>query len=121
MKKKNKRALRHRRIRGRIAGTAQRPRLHVFRSNTALYAQLVDDQKGVTLLSINDRSSVSGKGKAKAGQTEKIIRAFEAGKTLAEKAKEKGFERILFDRAGYAYHGRVKAFADGARQGGLSF
>ena len=105
---------RHRRVRGKIAGTAERPRLVVTRSNKGIHAQLVDDENGVTLASA---SWVSLKG----FDGSKTEQAGEVGKQLAAAAKGKGIERVVFDRAGYLYHGRVKALAEGAREGGLQF
>jgi large subunit ribosomal protein L18 len=95
-------------------GTAERPRLVVFRSLKHITAQLVDDDRGVTLLGVNDRSEgiqVEGAGKVAKGKA--------TGKLLAERAKAAGITRVVFDRAGYRYHGRVQAVADGAREGGL--
>jgi len=105
---------RHRRVRGRIRGTAERPRLVVFRSNRGITAQLVDDTNGLTLAS----SSWTGLKSFKGDKTEQ---AAAVGKALAAAAKQAGVESCVFDRAGYLYHGRVKALADGAREGGLSF
>lgn len=107
---------RHLRVRQRVTGTAERPRLVVFRSLKHIYAQLVDDDRGVTLLGVSDLSEgvqVDGKGKVGRGKG--------VGKLLAEKAKAAGVSRVVFDRAGYRYHGRVQAVADGAREGGLEF
>jgi large subunit ribosomal protein L18 len=107
---------RHLRVRQKVAGTAERPRLVVFRSLKHIYAQLVDDARGVTLLGVADTSEgiqVEGTGKA--------VRGKAVGKLLAEKAKAAGVTRVVFDRAGYRYHGRVQAVADGAREGGLEF
>ncbi len=107
---------RHLRVRQRVAGTAERPRLVVYRSLKHIYAQLVDDDRGVALLGVADGSEgiqVDGEGK--------IARATAVGKLLAEKAKAAGITRVVFDRAGYQYHGRVKAVAEGAREGGLEF
>jgi large subunit ribosomal protein L18 len=107
---------RHLRVRQRVAGTAERPRLVVFRSLKHIYAQLVDDARGVTLMAVADSSEgVSPEG------TGKVARAKAVGKTLAEKAKAAGITSVVFDRAGYRYHGRVQAVADGAREGGLEF
>ena len=106
---------RHRRVRGKISGTAQCPRLDVFRSSKHIYAQLIDDVKGVTLASASSlEKDFEGKGSDKAA-------AREIGKRLAQKAKEKGITAVVFDRSGYIYHGRVKELAEGAREGGLSF
>ena len=107
---------RHLRVRRRIEGTAERPRLVVFRSLKHIYAQLVDDDLGVTLLGVGDGVeglAVDGKGKVARGKA--------VGKLLAEKAKAAGVTKVVFDRAGYRYHGRVQAVADGAREGGLEF
>ncbi|MEO1655712.1 MAG: 50S ribosomal protein L18 [Bacteroidota bacterium] len=98
-----------------MSGTQERPRLSVFRSNTAIYAQLIDDLNGVTL---TNSSSLELEGDKKRPSIEV---AKEVGKSLAKKAKEKGFERVIFDRNGYLYHGKVKALADGAREEGLKF
>jgi len=106
---------RHRRIRGKVAGTAERPRLAVFRSNKGIFAQLVDDQSGRT---IAGASWLGVKSSFKGTKTEQ---AAEVGKTLAVVAKKAGIESVVFDRGGYLYHGRVKALADGAREGGLKF
>jgi large subunit ribosomal protein L18 len=107
---------RHLRVRKKIEGTPERPRLVVFRSSKHMYAQLVDDQRGVTLAGATDTSEgmqVEGKGK--------VARSFALGRLIASKAKEKGIAKVVFDRGGYQYHGRVKAVADGARKGGLEF
>ncbi len=103
---------RHLRIRATVAGTESKPRLSVFRSNKAIYAQLVDDTKGQTLAAA---SSMGVKGK-KGVEAAKIV-----GQTLAKVAKEKNILACVFDRGGYAYHGQVKALAEGAREGGLQF
>ena len=106
---------RHRRVRGKVRGTAERPRLVVFRSNRGVEAQLVDDLTGRTVASA---SWLKLKKSFKGGKTEQ---AAEVGKLLAANAKQAGIEACVFDRAGYLYHGRVKALADGAREGGLTF
>jgi large subunit ribosomal protein L18 len=103
---------RHLRVRGKIMGTAERPRLVVFRSNRGIFAQLVDDGSGRTLASAR-WTALSGKPGTK------IEQAREVGKALAADAKTAGIERAVFDRAGYLFHGRVKALAEGAREGGL--
>ncbi len=103
---------RHLRVRKKISGTAERPRLVVFRSDKHIYAQLVDDDAGRTIATV---SSV------KIGQGKKSEKAAEVGKQVAVLAKDKGITRVVFDRGGYKYHGRVKAVADGAREGGLEF
>jgi large subunit ribosomal protein L18 len=105
---------RRRRIRGKIAGTAERPRLAVFRSNAGISAQLIDDLAGKTLASASWHGLKSLKGN-------KTDQAKEVGKLLAANAKAAGVEACVFDRGGYLYHGRVKALADGAREGGLTF
>jgi large subunit ribosomal protein L18 len=112
----HQRQRRHLRVRKKVAGTAERPRLVVFRSAKHIYAQVVDDTKGVTLVGASDRSEgVQPEG---AGKTAK---SFALGRHIAAKAKEKGIATVVFDRGGYQYHGRVKAVADGARKGGLEF
>jgi large subunit ribosomal protein L18 len=111
-----KRYRRHLRVRTKVAGTAERPRLVVFRSLKHVYAQLVDDDRGVTLLGVSDATEgVAAEGAGKVGL------AKGTGKVLAEKAKAAGIKSVVFDRAGYRYHGRVRAVADGAREGGLEF
>jgi large subunit ribosomal protein L18 len=106
---------RHRRVRGKVQGTAERPRLVVSRSNKGISAQLVDDVAGKTLVGATWTALPSSfKGT-------KIEQAAEVGKRLAAEAKKAGVESVVFDRAGYLYHGRVKALADGAREGGLKF
>lgn len=116
--KNEARMRRKQRIRKKISGTAQRPRLVVFRSNMFIYAQIVDDEAGRTLAT----ASSLALGKASEGGM-KLNRetAAQVGRALAEKAREKQIERVIFDRNGYMYHGRVKALADGAREGGLQF
>ena len=106
---------RHRRVRGKVQGTAERPRLVVSRSNRGISAQLVDDDAGKTL------ASASHLALAKSFKGDKTAQAEAVGKALAAAAKKAGVERCIFDRGGYLYHGRVKALADGAREGGLSF
>jgi large subunit ribosomal protein L18 len=101
------------RIRKKISGTAERPRISVFRSNSQIYAQIIDDAAGKTLVSA---SSIELKSK---GNKTEI--ASQVGKSLAEKAKGAGLTNVVFDRSGYLFHGRVKALADGAREGGLNF
>jgi large subunit ribosomal protein L18 len=112
--KREARRRRHRRVRGKIAGTAERPRLVVFRSNRGISAQLVDDTTARTL------AAASWHQLGSLGGT-KTEQAAEVGKVLAAAAKKAGIERCVFDRGGYLYHGRVKALADGAREGGLQF
>ncbi len=111
-----KRYRRHLRVRSKVAGTAERPRLVVFRSLKHVYAQLVDDDRGVTLLGVSDTTEgVTAEGAGKVG----LAKA--TGKVLADKARAAGISSVVFDRAGYRYHGRVRAVADGAREGGLEF
>lgn len=112
-KKSLRRRTIHSRIRKQIAGTVERPRLHVFRSNASIYAQLIDDDKGQTLAcaSIKDISEKLSKGEA----------AKKVGQIIAEKAKAVGVSTVVFDRGGYLYHGRVKSLAEGAREAGLIF
>ncbi len=96
-----------RRIRSSISGTAERPRLCVYKSNKKIYAQVIDDQSGVTLASASAETGIEG--------------AKQAGTEVAKAATEKGIKNVVFDRSGYKYHGRIKALADGAREGGLEF
>ncbi|GAB4245367.1 MAG: 50S ribosomal protein L18 [Saprospiraceae bacterium] len=112
-KKEFRRRKIHWRIRRKVAGTATKPRLNVYRSNKEIYCQLVDDVNGFTLAGATSLSS-----KLKGTKTEK---AREVGKLIAEKAKALNIETVVFDRGGYLYHGRVKALAEGAREGGLKF
>jgi large subunit ribosomal protein L18 len=120
MKKKHRRLTgrerRKKRVRKKIYGTPDRPRLSVFRSNRHIYAQIIDDTVGRTLVSV----STMEKGFDSAGKS-KTEAALEAGRILAGRAKEKGIEKVVFDRGGNLYHGRVKALAEGAREGGLVF
>lgn len=109
--KNKKRQKRHTRVRGKISGTVETPRLNVFRSNTNIYAQVIDDAAGVTLASASSMKLTGTK-------TEQ---AAEVGKLVAEAAKAKGIEAVVFDRGGYLYHGRVQALAEGAREAGLKF
>jgi len=112
--KRQQRLRRRRRVRSRISGTAARPRLSVFRSNRGVFAQLIDDTNGHTLAAVNwiepELRKLTATDQAK-----------KAGELLAERAKAAGVETCVFDRGGYQYHGRVKALADGAREGGLAF
>ena len=105
---------RHRRVRGKITGTSERPRLAVFRSNRGIFAQLVDDARGRTLASADWRRLKNFKG-------DKSAQAKAVGKEIAAEAQRVGITTVVFDRGGYLYHGRVKALADGAREGGLEF
>ena len=112
--KEARRLKRRRRVRAKIRGTAVRPRIAVFRSNRGLFAQLIDDDAGHTLASVQWTEDGLR-------DLRPLEQATEAGKRLAQRAKDAGIERAVFDRGGYQYHGRVKALADGAREGGLSF
>lgn len=112
---KNKlRLKRHRRIRGKISGTAERPRLSIFRSNKNIYAQLIDDVAGVTLASASTLDE-------NVSDATKVEQATAVGKAIAEAAKAKNISTVVFDRSGYLYHGRVQALADAARENGLDF
>jgi large subunit ribosomal protein L18 len=115
-KRQERRYRRHLRVRLRVAGNAERPRLVVYRSLKHIYAQLVDDQQGRALLGVTDTSEgiVGAEGN-------KTSRAKAVGQLLASRAKAAGITKVVFDRAGYQYHGRVKAVAEGAREGGLEF
>jgi len=130
--KREKRYRRHKRVRAKIYGTSKVPRLCVFRSNKHIYAQLVDDENGKTIATANDqklklksKKEKSASVKATASKEKKIARkvaiAYEVGKLIAEKALKNKIEKVIFDRGGYKYHGRVKAVAEGARKGGLKF
>ncbi|MCD7742678.1 MAG: 50S ribosomal protein L18 [Oscillospiraceae bacterium] len=110
-----KRIRRHDRVRGKISGTAERPRLCVFRSEKHIYAQIIDDVAGKTLVSASSvEKGFEGSGSNKAA-------ARKVGNTVAERAKAAGIENVVFDRGGYVYHGRVQELAEGAREGGLNF
>jgi large subunit ribosomal protein L18 len=118
IKKREARERRHRRVRGRVEGSPERPRLNVFRSLDNIYAQVIDDTAGRTLVSAStiDKgvvAQIEGKNKV---ESAKIV-----GRVLAERAKEAGIAKVVFDRGGYQYHGRVAALAEGAREGGLEF
>lgn len=114
MNKTQKLKRKHKRVRGKIRSDSARPRLSVFRSNKHIYAQIIDDENGKTLIGISDTL-------LKAGKTTKTDRARLLGKTLAEKAKEAKIQKVVYDRGGRRYHGRVRALAEGAREGGLEF
>lgn len=116
--KREKHERRHRRVRADVVGRPERPRLSVFKSNSHIYAQLIDDAKGVTIASSSD---VADKVKPGKDGFAKISTAEEVGKLIAEKAKGKNITKVVFDKGGYRYTGRIKAVADGARQGGLEF
>lgn len=113
--KKAQRAKRHIRVRGKISGTPERPRLNVFRSNANIYAQIIDDVNGVTL------ASASTLEKEFEGATGNCDAAKKVGQLVAERAADKGIKAVVFDRGGYIFHGRVAALAEGAREGGLDF
>jgi large subunit ribosomal protein L18 len=108
----------HIRIRKKLRGTTERPRLTVFRSTAHIYAQVIDDTKGVTLVAASSTEKSAGAGKPTGGN---LAAAKEIGKRVAERAKENGIDKVVFDRGGYIYHGRVKALADAAREAGLEF
>ncbi|PKM72596.1 MAG: 50S ribosomal protein L18 [Firmicutes bacterium HGW-Firmicutes-16] len=111
---RSQRLKRHKRVRAKISGTPEIPRLDVFRSNANIYAQIIDDVNGVTLATASSvEKDFEGGNNCEA--------AAKVGKLIAERAKAKGIENVCFDRGGYLYHGRVKALADGAREGGLNF
>ncbi|MBX4205607.1 50S ribosomal protein L18 [Candidatus Microgenomates bacterium] len=109
---KKDRIVRKRRIRAKISGTAKTPRLSVFRSDRYIYAQIIDDTKGITLVSASDMKLEKGT---------KMEKAMAIGEEIAKKAKEKKIKKVIFDRNGFAYHGRIKAVAEGARKAGLEF
>ncbi len=106
---------RHKRVRGKISGTPERPRLNVFRSETNIYAQIIDDVAGVTLVSASSLEKGFECDGTKTDAAKKV------GMVVAERAKAKGIDTVVFDRGGYVYHGRVQALAEGAREGGLQF
>ena len=112
---RSQRIKRHKRVRAKISGTPERPRLNVFRSASNIYAQIIDDVNGVTL------ASASSLEKDFACEGTKSDAAKQVGMTVAERAKAKGIDTVVFDRGGYVYHGRVQALAEGAREGGLQF
>lgn len=113
--KKKSRTKRHQRVRNRLSGTAQRPRLSVFRSLAQIYAQIIDDEKGITIV------AASSLEKDFEGSGGNIAGAKKVGAAIAKKALEKGITEVVFDRGGYIYHGRIAALADAAREGGLKF
>ena len=112
---KAQRLHRHKRVRGKVSGTPERPRLNVFRSETNIYAQVIDDTTGTTLVSASSLEKSFSCDGTKTDAAKKV------GEMVAERAKAKGIETVVFDRGGYLYHGRVKALAEGAREGGLQF
>ncbi len=110
---------RHRRVRAKVSGTMQRPRLNVFRSSAHIYAQVIDDTRSHTLVAASDLEEAV---KDRAGEgADKSARAKAVGEVIAERARDAGVELVTFDRGGFLYHGRIKAVADGAREGGLKF
>ena len=113
--RKHTREKRKLRVRNKVSGTEKTPRLSVFRSNNYIYGQIINDDAGATLVAVSAEVKVLHKGKSKSDA------AYEVGKKLGEKAKEKKISQVVFDRNGYRYHGRVKMFAKGAREGGLIF
>lgn len=118
VKRLAERKVRHLRVRKRVKGTAQRFRLNVFRSSAHIYAQIIDDTKGHTLVAA---SSIDTALRADLDGQAKMAKSQAVGKLIAERAREKGITKVAFDRGGYLYHGRVKAVADAAREGGLDF
>jgi large subunit ribosomal protein L18 len=108
----------HERIRKRLTGSAERPRLNIYRSLNHIYAQVIDDAEGKTLVFASSSEGAKGAKKATGGN---LAAAKEVGKRIAERAKEKGIKQVVFDRGGYLYHGRIKALADAAREAGLQF
>ena len=131
--KREKRYRRHKRVRVKVSGTAKVPRLCVFRSNKHIYAQLINDEKGHTLVAASDlelkgkaKKLTSSKAKSSEEKSKEVLKgkaqtAFRVGELIAQKAIKKEIKKIVFDRGGYKYHGRVKALAQGAREGGLKF
>jgi len=121
--KLNKRKIRHLRVRKKISGTSDYPRLSVFRSNKFIYAQIIDDEANKTIVSCSsrDKDVSSNKTENKSGLSQKSFDAYKVGLTISNKCKKSGISRVVFDRGGYKYHGRVKALADGARENGLEF
>lgn len=117
MEKVQKRMRRRKRVRAKIVGTADRPRLSVFRSNKYIYAQIIDDSKGKTLVAMGSKNLPKEKIEGK----KQVEVAMIVGEELAKKAKDKKIKQVVFDRNGYKYHGKVKALAEGARKGGLVF
>ncbi len=113
-----KRKIRHKRVRGKISGTKEMPRLSVFRSSKAIYAQIIDDEKRKTIVSAKS-SDIEESKKEKDDLKSKELLAFKVGELVASKALEKNVEKVVFDKGGYKYHGRVKALAEGARKKGL--
>ncbi len=122
--KQYQRSRRRGRVRAKVSGTNKCPRLSVFRSNKGMYLQLIDDEKSKTLVSAHNREvqkKKSSSAKDMEDKDKKVAISFELGKLIAKKALDKKIKKVVFDRGGYKYHGRIKAVADGAREGGLSF
>lgn len=119
--KLQKKQQRHRRVRAKVKGTAERPRLSIFKSNKYIYAQIINDELGVTLIQAQDLNEKTIKSIESDESKGKISEAYKVGQLIAKRALEKGIEKIVFDRGGYKYFGRIKAIADGARKGGLKF
>ena len=119
----NKRKIRHLRVRKKISGTSESPRLSIFRSNKFIYAQVIDDVLNKTLVSCSslDKEVVSDKTENKSGLSTKNFDAYKVGLIISNKCKKSGIKKVVFDRGGYRYHGRVKALADGARENGMEF
>lgn len=113
--KRLQRKIRHSRIRKRLVGTSEAPRLSIFRSNKHIYAQLIDDTKSQTIV------SASSAGESTKEKSKNLEKAKNIGKTLAQKAAKKNIKKVIFDRGGYKFHGRIKSLAEGAREGGLDF
>ena len=108
----------HKRIREKMLGTTERPRLNIYRSLNHIYAQVIDDTQGVTLVSASALEHSKGKARKTGGN---LASARDVGRAIADRAKQKGVQKVVFDRGGYLYHGRVKALADAAREAGLQF
>jgi large subunit ribosomal protein L18 len=119
--KKESREKRHRSLRKRIEGTAERPRLAIFRSSRHIYAQVIDDLANKTLVGTSDLAFGDGPEAEKTDDTGKKAQAKKVGAAIAKKCLEKGIDKVVFDRAGFKYHGRISALADGAREAGLKF
>ena len=119
----NKRKIRHLRVRKKISGTSDSPRLSIFRSNKFIYAQIINDDENKTLVSSSSRDSdvLKDKTENKSGLSTKNFDAYKVGLAISNKCKKSGIKKVVFDRGGYRYHGRVKALADGARENGLEF
>ncbi len=123
LKEQLKKQRRHRRVRAKIKGTAEVPRLCVFRSAKHIYAQLINDEKGKTLAAANDLEIKKSTGSkiSESKKEKRFIKAYGVGKLIAQKAVKKGIKKVMFDRGSCKYHGKVKALAEGAREGGLKF